>query len=36
MIELTYQGAAILGVIAVIAWIAIWWTDRPRPPRAGE
>jgi hypothetical protein len=33
MIEMTYQGAAILGVIT---WIAIWWTDRKRPPRAGE
>ena len=35
MIELTYQGAAILGVIVAFAWAAIWWTDK-RPPRAGE
>ena len=36
MIELTYQGAAVLGVIVLFAWIVIWWTDRKRPPRAGE
>jgi hypothetical protein len=35
MIELTYQGALILGVIVAFAWAAIWWTDK-RPPRAGE
>lgn len=36
MIELTYQGGILLAVIAAIAWIATWWTDRKRPPRAGE
>ena len=35
MIELTYQGAVILGVIIAFAWAVIWWTDK-RPPRAGE
>jgi hypothetical protein len=33
--ELTYQGAAILGGIAAFAWIAILWTER-KPPRPGE
>jgi hypothetical protein len=36
MIELTYQGGIILFVIAVAAAVAVWWTDHPRPPKAGE
>jgi hypothetical protein len=28
MLELTYQGAAILGVVVAAAWVVIWWTDR--------
>jgi hypothetical protein len=35
MIELTYQGALILGGIVLFAWIAILWSER-RPPRPGE
>jgi hypothetical protein len=33
--ELTYQGAAILGVIAAVAWIAILWTERKPPTLRG-
>ena len=29
-------GNAILGVIVLVAWIVIWWTERKHPPRAGE
>jgi hypothetical protein len=36
MIELTYQGALILGTIVAVAWIAILWSERKHPPRAGE
>jgi hypothetical protein len=35
MIELTWQGAAILAGIAAFAWIAILWTEH-KPPRPGE
>jgi hypothetical protein len=36
MIELTYQGAIILGGIVLVAWIAIVWSERKHPPKAGE
>ena len=36
MIELTWLGGAILGGIVAVAWIAILWSERKHPPRAGE
>jgi len=37
MIELTWQGAVILGGIAAVAWIVILWTEkRPASDRVSD